>query len=74
MFDYDRVTSVQIYHGLKDIGMNPLPFALVAVMLVASVGLYALSKLLFGRTSHAMMAKATSSGGARALPPGRAWL
>jgi iron(III) transport system permease protein len=74
VFDYDRVTSVQIYHGLKDIGMNPLPFALVAVMLVASVGLYALSKLLFGRTSHAMMAKATSSGGARALPAGRAWL
>lgn len=74
VFDYDRVTSVQIYHGLKDIGMNPLPFALVAVMLVASVGLYALSKLLFGRTSHAMMAKATSSGGARALPGGRAWL
>ena len=74
VFDYDRVTSVQIYHGLKDIGMNPLPFALVAVMLVASVGLYAVSKLLFGRTSHAMMAKATSSGGARALPRGRAWL
>jgi iron(III) transport system permease protein len=74
VFDYDRVTSVQIYHGLKDIGMNPLPFALVAVMLVASVGLYALSKLLFGRTSHAMMAKATSSGGARVLPGGRAWL
>ncbi len=74
VFDYDRVTSVQIYHGLKDIGMNPLPFALVAVMLVASVGLYALSKLLFGRTSHAMMAKATSSGGPRALPGGRAWL
>ncbi|MFZ9745340.1 MAG: ABC transporter permease [Opitutaceae bacterium] len=74
VFDYDRVTSVQIYHGLKDIGMNPLPFALVAVMLVASVGLYALSKLLFGRTSHAMMAKATSAGGARSLPGGRAWL
>jgi iron(III) transport system permease protein len=74
VFDYDRVTSVQIYHGLKDIGMNPLPFALVAVMLVASVGLYAVSKLLFGRSSHAMMAKATSSGGARALPAGRAWL
>jgi iron(III) transport system permease protein len=74
VFDYDRVTSVQIYHGLKDIGMNPLPFALVAVMLVASVGLYAVSKLLFGQSSHAMMAKATSSGGARALPAGRACL
>ncbi|MBL9190554.1 MAG: iron ABC transporter permease [Opitutaceae bacterium] len=74
IFDYDRVTSVQIYHGLKDIGANPFPFALVAVMLLCSVAIYALSKLLFGRSSHAMMAKATSSGGARALPRSRAWL
>ena len=74
IFDYDRVTSVQIYHGLKDIGANPFPFALVAVMLACSVGIYALSKTLFGRTGHAMMAKATSGGGPRALPRGRAWL
>ena len=74
IFDYDRVTSVQIYYGLKDIGANPFPFALVAVLLVCSVGLYALSKTLFGRPSHAMMAKATHAGGARSLPPGRAWL
>ena len=74
VFDYDRVTSVQIYYGLKDIGANPLPYALVAVLLACSVALYALSKTLFGRSHHAMMAKATSSGGARALPGGRAWL
>ena len=74
IFDYDRVTSVQIYYGLKDIGANPLPFALVTVMLVCSVALYALSKTLFGRSGHAMMAKATSSGGARAPSLGRAWL
>jgi iron(III) transport system permease protein len=74
IFDYDRVTSVQIYYGLKDIGSNPFPFALVAVMLACSVAIYALSKTIFGRTSHAMMAKATSTGGARALPPRRAWL
>ena len=74
VFDYDRVTSVQIYYGLKDIGANPFPFALVAVMLACSVALYALSKTLFGRSSHAMMAKATHAGGARALPPLRAWL
>jgi iron(III) transport system permease protein len=59
---------------LKDIGANPFPFALVAVMLFSSVCLYALGKGLFGRAGHAMMAKATSSGGARALPRGRAWL
>jgi len=67
IFDYDRVTSVQIYHGLKDIGANPFPFALVAVMLFCSVALYALSKTLFGRQTYAMMAKATSSGGPRPL-------
>jgi iron(III) transport system permease protein len=74
IFDYDRVTSVQIYYGLRDIGANPLPFALVAVMLFSSVAIYALSKTLFGRTSYAMMAKATQAGGARALPRGQAWL
>ena len=74
IFDYDRVTSVQIYYGLKDIGANPFPFALVAVMLVCSVALYAISKTLFGRSSHAMMAKATQASAARTLPAGRAWL
>ncbi|MBI5692534.1 MAG: iron ABC transporter permease [Verrucomicrobia bacterium] len=74
IFDYDRVVSVQIYAGLKDIGANPLPFALVAVVLACSVVLYALSKLVFGRESHAMMAKATSVGGARPLPRRQAWL
>jgi iron(III) transport system permease protein len=73
IFDYDRVTSVQIYYGLRDIGGNPFPYALVAVMLAASVALYAIGKGLFGRTGHAMMAKATSSGGPRTLPPARAW-
>lgn len=74
IFDYDRVTSVQIYYGLRDIGGNPFPYALVAVMLAASVALYALGKGLFGRAGYAMMAKATSTGGARPLPPARAWL
>jgi len=74
IFDYDRVTSVQIYHGLRDIGANPFPFALVAVLLFCSVAIYAVSKGLFGRAGHAMMARATSTGGARALPGGRAWL
>ena len=65
IFDYDRVTSVQIYYGLRDIGGNPFPYALVAVMLAASVGLYAVGKGLFGHAGHAMMAKATSTGGPR---------
>ena len=74
IFDYSRVMPVQIYYGLKDIGGNPFPYTLTAIMLVSSVLLYAVGKGLFGRDSYAMMAKATSAGGARALPPLRAWL
>jgi iron(III) transport system permease protein len=68
IFDYPRVTSVQIFYGLKDIGANPAPYALVTLMLICTTGLYALGKGLFGRQHFAMMAKASSTGGARALP------
>jgi iron(III) transport system permease protein len=74
VFDYAQVTSVQIYYGLKDIGGNPFPFALVAVMLVSSITLYGVGKGLFGRAGHAMMAKATSIGGPRNLAAGPALL
>ena len=67
VFDYPRVTSVQIFYGLKDLGGNPFPYTLVTVMLASTVLLYALGKGLFGRNSYAMMAKATSTGGARTL-------
>jgi len=73
MFDFQRVTSVQIFSGIKDIGGNPFPFALVGVMLVSTVLLYALSKATFGRANHAMMAKATSQGGPRRVPPLTGW-
>ncbi|GAB4180314.1 MAG: iron ABC transporter permease [Terrimicrobiaceae bacterium] len=63
MFEFTRVTSVQIFSGIKDIGGNPFPFALVAVMLGSTVLLYVAGKFLFGRGGHAMMAKATSQGG-----------
>lgn len=74
VFDYPRVTSVQIFYGLKDIGANPFPYALVAIMLVATTSLYAIGKGLFGRQSYAMMAKATAGGGPRRLPLGRGLL
>lgn len=65
MFEFHRVTSVQIFNGIKDIGGNPLPYALVAVLLFTTVLIYIASKLLFGGQSYAMMAKATSQGGPR---------
>jgi iron(III) transport system permease protein len=47
--DYDRITSVQIFVGLKDIGQNPFVYGLVTVTLAATVALYALSRVLLRR-------------------------
>jgi iron(III) transport system permease protein len=74
IFDITRVTSVQIFYGIKEIAGNPFPFALVVVMLTSTVLLYAASKLAFGNTSHAMMAKATTAGGARTVGPVAGWI
>jgi len=73
IFDYSRVMSVQIFQGLKDIGDNPFPYALVFIMLAASGLLYVLGKGLFGRTSYAMTAKSTTTGGPKTPTPLRAW-
>jgi iron(III) transport system permease protein len=73
IFDLTRVTSVQIFYGIKEIAGNPFPFALVVVMLASTVLLYALSKFVFGRTSHAMVSKATTTGGARTIGPLGSW-
>ncbi len=74
MFEFTRVTSVQIFGGIKDIGGNPFPFALVAVMLASTVVLYVGGKFLFGRNTYAMMAKATSQGGPRKISPLGSWM
>jgi iron(III) transport system permease protein len=59
IMNYQRCTPVQVFDALKEIGSNPFPYALVFVMLVASLSLYTISKLTFGRSSYAMQAKAT---------------
>ena len=53
MCDYPRVTSVQIFAGLKDLGRNPFVYALVVVVLAATVVFYALARLVAARAgSH----------------------
>lgn len=69
MFDYSRVTSVQIFNGLKDLSGNPTPYALVVVTLATAILMFALSKVLFGRGAHAVAGKATI--GREARHPGR---
>jgi iron(III) transport system permease protein len=73
IFDVTRVTSVQIFYGIKEIAGNPFPFALVVVMLLSTVLLYAASKLAFGQTSNAGMSKATTGSGARTVGPLVGW-
>src|SRR6185436_5024219 len=61
-----RVTSVQIFRGLKDIGRNPFVYALVVVVLVATVAIYGASRWLLGRARPAAASK-----GARVRRPER---
>lgn len=65
IFDYNRVVSVQIFSGLKEINDNQLPFALVSLVLLLSLLFYSLGKLLTGNQNYAMMAKASSVSSAR---------
>ncbi len=74
MFEYNRVTSVQIFSGLRDIGGNPFPYALVVVMLASTVLLYGLSKWLFGGDGHAMISKSATVGGPRRPSLAGRWL
>lgn len=74
IMNYTRCASVQVYDALKEIGSNPFPFALVFVMLMASVLLYSATKLIFGRKAYAMQGKAATTfcttrvSGWRAIP------
>ncbi len=61
MFDYNRVTAVQVFFGLQEIDADPKPFALVVVMLVAAVVLYLMGKFAFGGKAYDMQGKATAS-------------
>jgi iron(III) transport system permease protein len=65
IFDYTRVTPVQIFNGIREVGGNPFPYALVSVTLLSSILFYAIGKGLFGRNTFAMMAKASHAGGAK---------
>ena len=58
MFNYGRCTAVQIFNGINDLETNPMPYALVAVMMFFSTLFYVLAKVVFGRKSYAMMSKA----------------
>lgn len=66
MFHVYEVTPVQVFLKITEID-NPLPYALVLVMLVCSSLLYVAGKLAFGGSSRAGASKAASQGARRTL-------
>ncbi len=74
MFDYTRVTSVQIFRGLKELSGNPFPYALVVVTLFFSTLFYLLGKWGFGGQAFAMLPKATTTLATRRLGLGKGLL
>jgi len=67
VFDYTRVAPVQVFDGIKDLGGNPAPYALVAVILVIATWVFGLAKALFGRQESVAQARPRGRGGERKL-------
>lgn len=67
MFDYYRVTPVQIFYGLKEVENSARPYALTVVLLASAVGLYVLGKVVFGGRGHAMYSKASRAAGEKSV-------
>jgi iron(III) transport system permease protein len=62
--DYTNITAVQVWAGLKDIGRNPVVYALVAVVLLLTVVVY-----VVGRVTLAGATRSTATRpGARRQP------
>jgi iron(III) transport system permease protein len=59
IFDYNRVVSVQIFNGLKEISDNRAPFALVSLVLLLSLVFFLCGKTLSGSQNYTMMARAS---------------
>lgn len=69
MFDFYRVTPVQIFSGLKEVQTSAQPYALTVVMLVLAAGMYTLGRFVFGGRAYAMYSKASRAGGEKPLGP-----
>lgn len=68
IFQFYTITPVQVFKQITDVSDNPLPYALVVVMLTASALLYVMGKVVLGRGfDDAATTKASVAGSARRL-------
>lgn len=72
VFDYNTVTPVQIFNGLREVETSATPYALTVVMLVSAVSIYAIGRKLFGGRAYAMYAKASRAADVKRLTGWRA--
>jgi len=73
VFDYTRVASVQIYDGIKDLNANPMPYALVGIMLVISATVFTVSKVMLGRTGLGSAPRPKSQNTEKVLTNWKGW-
>jgi iron(III) transport system permease protein len=74
MFDLHTITPVQVFEQVTDVASNPLPYALVVVMLAASVLLYIVGKVLLGTGFDTATTKASVAVIPRELRGARGYL
>ena len=74
MLGFNAVTTVQIFNGITELETNPLPYALVVIMLLLSAGLYSFSRLALGSNGSAQMMKGSTGTVTRTLKYYQAWL
>lgn len=66
MFGYNRTTAVQIFNGIMELETNPVPYALVVVMLFFAAVMYLAGKFALG--GNAANSSVKGSAGSSALP------
>ena len=67
MFNFYTVTPVQVFEQITEVASNPVPYALVVVMLIASTLLYVIGKVLLGRGFDAATTKASVASASKRL-------
>jgi iron(III) transport system permease protein len=72
IFNFYTITPVQVFEQITEVASNPMPYALVVVMLAASTMLYGIGKVALGRGFDAATTKAAVAGSARRLTGWRA--
>lgn len=73
IFDFTRITSVQIFDGIKDLGASPYPYALVAVVLAITSLLYLISKALVGNLDLSNSGRISTGRKIRTLTGWKKW-